>query len=105
MSFAVLLRNCEPGSKDYPDGLVMNHLAQLDVDSFKDEGFVENGKGEGFAENISKHFDLEFAVYGIEKEGVITKDNFISDFVPGFVIEPRRKNIDALREGLTLDGT
>ena len=85
----MLLRNCLPGTEDYPDDLVLKHLSKLDIGGF---------------EKIEKHFGNDFELYGIEKEGKITKDNFISDFVPEYVIRSREKNLKALREGLTLDG-
>ena len=66
----------------------MTHLAQI----------------EEFKEVEEKFFGRKFEDYGIEKEGIITKDNFISDFFPAYVIDSRGGNLDALRAGFTLDG-
>ncbi len=54
--------------------------------------------------SIDRYCGEKFEDYGIEKEGLIDKDNFIKDFVPAFMIENRTKNISAMREGLILDG-
>ena len=84
---SVLLRDCKPGTEGYSDSEVLTHLAQI-------EEFEDVEKIEG----------LQFEDYGIVKEGIITKENFISDFVPAYVIDSRKKNLEAMREGLTLDG-
>ena len=68
----------------------MKHLAQLHVKEFDD---------------IEKtYLNHRFEDFGIEEEGEITKDNFLTEFVPRFFVDPRQKNIDALRDGLTLNG-
>ena len=88
----VLLRNCSPGSAEYDDADVLNHFANLHD---KDE-----------AEKVGdKYYGHEFSLYDIDKDGTISKDNFIEEFVPAFIIEKRKKNLDAFREGLTLNGT
>jgi hypothetical protein len=76
-----------PGSEEYDEADLYRHLAQ--IKEFED---------------VEKFFGLEFSLYEIEKEGIITKENFKTDFVPAFVIDTRRKNLGALREGLTLNG-
>ena len=54
--------------------------------------------------DVTKYLGTEFNDWLIEKEGIITKDNFVTDFVPGYILTPREKNLDAFREGLTLNG-
>ena len=79
-----------PGSDDYSDNSVFTHLAQLDGQLFN---------------NVNKYIGHSFfEVYGLELPGVITKENFVKDFVRLVVIETRRKNLDAFMEGLTLNG-
>ena len=68
----------------------MKHLAQL--------------HGKEFDDIEKKFLHHRFEEFDIEKEGIITKDNFLTEFVPCFFVHPRRKNIDALRDGLTLNG-
>ena len=85
----MLLRNCLPGTSDYPDDLALTHLSKLDIDGLK---------------NVERYFGLEFEDLSIEKEGIITEENFIRDFIPGYVIQPRHNNLKALRDGLTLEG-
>ena len=87
--YPVLLRNCYPGTTDYPDNLVLKHLSKLDIDGLK---------------NVEKYFGIEFEDLGMEKEGIVTEENFIRDFIPGYVIQPRYNNLKALRDGLTLEG-
>eukprot|EP00551_Chaetoceros_affinis_P008906 CAMPEP_0203668946 /NCGR_PEP_ID=MMETSP0090-20130426/5430_1 /ASSEMBLY_ACC=CAM_ASM_001088 /TAXON_ID=426623 /ORGANISM="Chaetoceros affinis, Strain CCMP159" /LENGTH=945 /DNA_ID=CAMNT_0050533503 /DNA_START=144 /DNA_END=2981 /DNA_ORIENTATION=- len=89
----VLLRNCEPDSDDYDDSDVLEHFMNLE-ESNKDK----------MKENDNKYYGVPFEEYEIEKEGVINEDNFIKDFVPAYMIEKKKKNINALREGLTLNG-
>ena len=89
-AFKVVLRDCSPGSSDYDKADIMKHLAQLHVKKMND---------------IEKDFlNKKFAHFLIEKEGIITKENFLTEFVPCYFIHPRQKNIDALRDGLTLNG-
>ena len=69
----------------------MKHLAQMHVEEFSD---------------IEKKFlGVSFEDCGIDKKtGEITKDNFLTEFVPLYFVQPRHENIGALREGITLGG-
>ncbi len=84
--FEVILRDCPPGSPDYKKEEVLRHLAQMDC------------------EDIKKFLGHEFSLFDIDKEGVVTKENFFTDFVPAVWIESRKNNIQSLRDGLTLKG-
>ena len=87
--YLVLLRNCSPGTADYPDELVLEHMLRSGIDGLK---------------NAEKYFGIEFEDIGIGKEGQITNENFIGEFIPRYVIEPRCNNLKALCDGLTLEG-
>jgi hypothetical protein len=77
-----------PESEEYDKSDLYRHLAQ--IEEFKD---------------VEKFINVEFSAYEIEKEGIITKENFKTDFVPAYIVDARSKNLEALREGLTLNGT
>ena len=87
----VILRNCLPGSKEYDNSALVRHFADMEEkDNIKDID--------------KKYCGLPFMAFEIEKEGNITKDNFFTEFVPEYMVESRKKHIDAIREGLTLNG-
>lgn len=55
--------------------------------------------------DCSKIIGNDFQEYCIEgKKGTVTMDNFITEFLPAYIVEPRSKNLEALSEGLSLNG-
>ena len=80
-----------PGSTGYDETDVLKHFAGL---------FGRHAVGK----IGSQYYGQEFGVYNINKEGTINEANFVKEFVPAYVLNKRKKNLEAFREGLTLNG-
>ena len=97
-------RNSKLPSKEAREKLFDGH--DYDFDGVNDHGVVDEmvkPKFSGFID-CEAIIGLDFESFGIEKEGEITVDNFVSDFICGSIIDTRKMSLDALREGLTLGG-
>ena len=83
----VILRGVEPGHEEYDDRDVLQHLNEIDVES------------------ITKSLGLTFDdILSNDDSEIITKENVISKLIPQQMIHSRKISLDAIEEGLTLNG-
>ena len=83
----VILRGVEPGHEEYADRDVIQHLNEIDI------------------ENITNSLDCTFDdILSNGDNEIITKENVISKLIPQQMIHSRKISLDAIEEGLTLNG-
>ena len=77
---------------------IPDHSANDDDKPPKFSGLIDCSK------IIGEKFET-YCIEGKKRKWKITMDNFITDFLPAYIIESRSKNLEALSEGLSLNGT
>jgi len=83
----IIFRGIYPGDEKYRDTDVFDHLVQ--ITSFNLKGMIGQ--------------PLEL-FNGIDRGGLVTEDNLFKEAIPSFFVESRKLAIDALIEGVTLNG-